>query len=151
MRDRHTLAFWAIAATLLLAGMAACGPASPPAAPPTETAAPQMLYVDKVNFSPPEPFEGTTYVDIIGNLADACTQIDDIDHGYQDATVHVTITTSRPEGMACAQVLTPFKETIKVRTGNLYPGTYTVIVNGQSFSFPMDFEFTIPLTPDPGS
>jgi inhibitor of cysteine peptidase len=104
-----------------------------------------------VHFSPPEPFNGKTYVDIIGTLPDGCTEIEDIDHSYEDATVEVTITVSRPEGGACAQVVTTFKETIRVETGNLYPGTYTVTVNGESFAFPWDMEFIVPLTPDPGS
>ena len=54
--------------------------------------------------------------------------------------------------MDCALVLAPFQETIRVETGNHYPcNTYTVVVNGQSFSFLWDMEFVVPLTPDPGS
>ena len=149
----NRMSFTIVTATLLVC-IAACGPTSTPTStpvPPPETRAPMGLVVDKVNFSPPEPFEGKTYVDIMGSLPDGCTEIDDIDHTYEDATVHVTITASRPEGKACTQVVTPFKETIRVETGNLYPGTYTVTVNGESFSFPMDMDFVIPLTPDPGS
>ena len=68
------------------------------------------------------------------------------------SSVEVTIETARPEGMACAQVLTPFRETLKVQTGNLYAGTtYEVVVNGQAFAFPWEIEFIEPLTPDPGS
>jgi hypothetical protein len=40
-------------------------------------------------------------------------RVDDIDHGYEDATVRVTITTFRPGGRACTQTVTPFKETIR--------------------------------------
>jgi hypothetical protein len=137
-----------IIAIILLACMAACLPAPLP----TETPVSPGLVIEKVNFSPPIPFEGETHVDIIGTLPDSCTEIDDIDHDYADGTVRVTITTSRPEGLVCSQVIKPFKETIQVETGNLYPGnTYTVVVNDEDFSFPWDMEFIVPLTPDPGS
>lgn len=47
--------------------------------------------------------------------------------------------------MVCAQAIKPFKEAIRIETGNLYSGnTYTVIVNGESFSFPWDMEFIVP-------
>lgn len=153
MNIRHIRISLAVGMAVLLACLAACGPASTstPSPLPTETPVPQGLVVEKVNFSPPEPFDGTTYVDIVGTLPDGCTEIDKVEHRYEDMTVHVTITTSRSEGEACTQGATPFKETIRVETGNLYPGTYTVIVNGRRFSFPWDMEFIVPLTPDPGS
>lgn len=153
MDSSHTRTYSIILATMMLACIAACRPASTPAPLlPTEAPASTGLVIDQVNFSPPVPFEGKTYVDVVGTLPDACTEIQDIDHDYADTNVQVTITTYRPEGMVCAQAITTFKETIRVETGNLYPGnTYTVIVNGKSFSFPWDIEFVIPLTPDPGS
>ena len=151
MGDTHIRPCFAFVTTIVLVCIAACRPANAPPPLPTETPGPKGFVIEKVHFSPPQPFEGKIYVDIIGTLPDGCTEIEDIDHTYRDATVHVTITTSRPEGSACTQSVTPFKETIRVETGNLYPGTYTVTVNGKSFTFPMDFEFIIPLTPDPGS
>ncbi len=151
MGSTHIRAWFAAATATLLLCIAACRPASTPPPLPTETPISKGLVVEKVHFSPPQPFEGKTYVDIIGTLPDGSTEIEDIDHTYRDATVHVTITTSRPEDNACTQIVTPFKETIRVETGNLHPGTYTVTVNSKSFSFPMDIEFVIPLTPDPGS
>ena len=145
MGSNHIRLRWAIATIVVLVCSAACRPASTPAPLPTETPAFMGLVIDQVNFSPPIPFEGRTYVDIIGTLPDGCTEIDDIEHSYRDGTVEVTITTSRPEGMVCTQVITPFKETIGVETGNLYSGnTYTVVVNGESFSFPWDMEFVVP-------
>ena len=152
MGRTHIRLGFVICTAVLLACVAACRPARTPAPLATETPSSIGLVIDQVNFSPPIPFEGQTYIDIMGTLSDGCTEIEEIDHAYQDGTVRVTITTSRPESMVCAQVITPFKETIRVETGNLYPGnTYTVVVNGKSFSFPWDIEFTIPLTPDPGS
>jgi hypothetical protein len=152
MGSTHIHLGFVICTTVLLTCIAACRPARPPAPIPTETPASPALVIEKVNFSPPIPFEGKTYIDIIGTLPDGCTEIEEIDHDYADVTVQATITTSRPRGVVCSQVITPFKETIQVETGNLYPGnTYTVVVNGKSFSFPWDIEFVIPLTPDPGS
>ena len=152
MASNHIRVYFAIVTVTLLASIAGYQPArTPTPLLPTETPVSKGLVIDKVNFSPPIPFEGRTYVDIIGTLPDGCTEIDDIDHAYADATVEVTIITSRPEGRTCTQVITPFKETIRVETGNLYPGTYTVTVNSEVFSFPWDMEFVIPLTPDPGS
>jgi hypothetical protein len=147
---RRVVAFACVAAWIL-ACACACGPAAGETAPPAGAPSPGLA-IERVNFSPPQPFEGTTYVDLIGTLPDACTTIAAIDHEWQYPVLEVTIETTRPAGMACAQVLTSFRETIKVQTGNLYAGTtYQVVVNGQAFAFPWEIEFIEPLTPDPGS
>jgi hypothetical protein len=130
---------FAIVAALLLGCIAACTPV------------PKGLVIENVYFSPPEPYNGKTYIPIEGTLPDACTKIDGIDHSFEVDTVYVTMRTSRSQDVACSREATPFRETIRVETGDLYAGTYTVIVNGESFSFPMDFEFIVPETPDPGS
>ena len=108
--------------------------------------------MENVFFSPPEPYNGQTYVVIEGTLPDSCTEIDGIDHAYRSNTVEVEIRTSRLEGGGCVQSAIPFDETLRVETGDMYAGTYTATVNGQVFPFDMGgFEFLVPETPDPGS
>lgn len=72
-----------------------------------------------------------------GYLPDGCTQIKDISQRYDAAasTFFIAITTSRPKGMACIQVISPFHETIPLDITGIGPGTYIVDVNGVADSF----------------
>ena len=144
MRNAAIRLSMAVCAALLPACVTACQPPIPLLS--------RGPVVEEVFFSPPEPFNGDTYVVVTGTLPDSCTEIDGVDHSYEDATVRVDITMAQSGDKECARGAVPFRETIRVRTGNLYPGTtYTVIVNGKRFTFPWDMEFEAPLTPDPGS
>ena len=138
------------AMALLLCFATARGPTAAPEPLPTETPRPGLVVAD-VFFSPPEPYNGTTFVIIRGTLPDGCTEIVDIDYSWEKPSVHVAIETARPEGLACTTVAIPFQETLKVGTGDIYEGTYYVIENGEQFEFLMPFDFIVPLTPDPGS
>jgi hypothetical protein len=75
-----------------------------------------------------------------GYLPDGCTQIKDISQRFDPAAVtfFVTITTSRPPGMACIQVITPFNETIPLDVTGVGPGTYIVDVNGVADAFELE-------------
>ncbi len=65
-----------------------------------------------------------------GDLPDPCTTIGTIDQALTDRTFTITVNTARPAAATCAQVITPFTETIPLRVSGLSAGTYTVLVNG---------------------
>ena len=75
-----------------------------------------------------------------GQLPDSCTTIDQITEEQDGDTFRVTITTARPEGAVCAQVLTPFEENIPLDVYGLAAGTYTVEVNGVTSTFTLDMD-----------
>jgi hypothetical protein len=130
---------------------------TPQPEPPTITPQPQKMQidemqVDEVFFSPPQPFNGIVYVTVKGTLPDSCTQIDSVSTSHNDYNEFaVTITTTRTQTEACPSDLVPFRKSIPINVGDLFADTYTVIVNGESYSFDMDEDFLVPETPDPGS
>jgi inhibitor of cysteine peptidase len=75
-----------------------------------------------------------------GTLSDACTTIHEITQEREGDTFTVTITTIRPADMMCAQVLTPFEESIPLDVQGLKAGTYTVDVNGETATFTLDVD-----------
>ncbi len=76
-------------------------------------------------------------VAVQGNLPDSCTKRQSVTQTRNGNAFVITITTTRPAGAMCTQVLTPFQESISLDTMGLNAGSYTVIVNGISTSFEM--------------
>ena len=89
-----------------------------------------------------EPTDNPTYIETVevverdghyaiveGSYPDACSKTGDIVQEVEGNTLHLTITSTRPEDKVCAQALTPFTEEILLDTEGLDPGEYTVIVN----------------------
>ncbi len=70
-----------------------------------------------------------------GDLPDVCTQIDEIISQLTGDTFRVAITTFRQPGLACAQTIVPFEQSIPLDVEGLEAGTYNVLVNGVSGSF----------------
>jgi hypothetical protein len=70
------------------------------------------------------------YVMVSGYHPDACSETGRITQTVVGQTIKVSVCTSRPEDKMCAQMLTPFQETIPLNVGGLSPGQYTVDVNG---------------------
>ena len=77
-----------------------------------------------------------------GNLADGCTEIDQIEQTRDlDAKAFtVTITTSRDPDKICTQALVPFEETISLDARDLPAGIYTVDVNGVQGTFELQVD-----------
>jgi hypothetical protein len=73
--------------------------------------------------------DGDYYAIVKGSYPDACSKTGDIVQEVEGDTLYLTITSTRPEDMVCAQTLTPFTEEILLDTEELEPGEYTVIVN----------------------
>ena len=91
-----------------------------------------------------ESFPVQVRVVATGYLSDACTTIGQITHERDGNTFRISIPTSRPQDMACAQVITPFEETIPLDVRGLKAGTYTVIVNGVSETFELSTDNSLP-------
>lgn len=70
------------------------------------------------------------YVIVSGHHPDACSETGKITQTVAGQTIKVSVCTSRPEDKMCAQMLTPFQETIPLNVEELSPGQYTVDVNG---------------------
>lgn len=94
-----------------------------------------FLPVDSVDvmISLSQPVQVSAHV--VGNLPDACTKRDAIIQARNGNTFVITIPTTRPASAMCAQVLTPYQESIPLDTTGLAAGSYTVAVNGVSATF----------------
>ncbi|MEW5989003.1 MAG: hypothetical protein AB1791_20450 [Chloroflexota bacterium] len=145
----------------LLLALVACAPAGSPAAADAEpTAAPDQpvtsadptakptpasdnagqyaygeAFVESVDVLMLESFPVQVHVVARGQMPEGCNQIDQVKQERQGNTFAVTITTRRPVGMMCSQVLVPFEETIKLDVEGLEAGLYVVVVNGVSGQF----------------
>jgi inhibitor of cysteine peptidase len=129
-----------LTATLLLALLAACGPAGEPAIPtPQGGDDTGLAQVESIDILILESFPVQVHVLARGTLPDSCTTIDQISKERDGTTFRVTLITARP-AEACAQVLTPFEETIPLDVYGLDAGTYTVDVNGVTGTFTLEFD-----------
>jgi len=75
------------------------------------------------------------YAMVTGTYPDACTRISDIEQETSGNTITIVLSTSAPEDMMCAQMLSPFGVDLLIATGGLPPGVYTVDVNGVTAEF----------------
>ncbi|MEK7524259.1 MAG: hypothetical protein AAB588_04500 [Patescibacteria group bacterium] len=73
-----------------------------------------------------------------GNFPDSCTQVGKVQQTYGGKLFTVTVTTERPSGAYCNQVLTPFAENIQLEAHGLSKGTYQVDVNGAKATFTLE-------------
>ncbi len=66
---------------------------------------------------------------IEGYFSDGCTTLDGIVQERSGDQFTITITSQRPAGMNCPQVIMPFREVIPLMVSGLKSGIYTVVVN----------------------
>ncbi|HYE97223.1 MAG TPA: hypothetical protein VD962_13555 [Rubricoccaceae bacterium] len=71
---------------------------------------------------------------IKGALPDACSVLDAVEQERLGHLITVTLTTRRPRGAMCAQVVRPFRFYLPL-DGFLEPGAYTLHVNGAAYPF----------------
>jgi hypothetical protein len=76
-----------------------------------------------------EERDGEYYALISGNLPDTCSTVGDVEQSLDGDAFALTVTGSRPAGVACAQALTPFTEEVLLDTQGLEAGEYSVDVN----------------------
>jgi inhibitor of cysteine peptidase len=84
-----------------------------------------------------ESFPVQVHALVKGNLADGCTEIDQVEQtrDVENKRFTVTITVSRDPDKMCTQALVPFEESVALNVRDLPAGTYTVDVNGVQGSF----------------
>ena len=76
-----------------------------------------------------EERDGEYWAIVEGWYPDACSTYGGSEQEVEGDTIQLTITSTRPEDLACAQVLTDMTEEILLDTDDLDPGEYTLIVN----------------------
>ena len=91
--------------------------------------------VDEIEILELESFPLQVQIRALGNLRDACTEIGEVTTERVGNTFNVGIKTARPADAFCAQVLTPFDESISLDVLGLLAGVYTVDVNGVTDTF----------------
>ena len=69
------------------------------------------------------------YAVVTGWYPDACSSTGDIVQEVDGDTIYLTIYSTRPEDMVCAQMLTDFSDDILLDTDGLESGVYSIIVN----------------------
>lgn len=109
--------------TVLALGLVACQSSAEPQEAELGTGA---AFVDSVEV---EERDGEYWAVVEGFYPDACSTYGGSKQEVDGDTIHLTVTSTRPEGLACAQVLTEMTEEILLDTDDLDPGEYTVIVN----------------------
>lgn len=168
--NTHTNATIFLVIVVLLLALVACAPAGTPAAADSEpTAAPdqpvtsadptatspstrnnqgQYAYgeaaVESVDVLMLESFPVQVHVVARGQMPEGCNHIDQVKQERQGATFTITITTRRPMGMMCSQVLVPFEETLKLDVQGLEAGVYVVVVNGVRGQFELATDNALP-------
>jgi hypothetical protein len=85
-----------------------------------------MSFVDTVTV---EEQDGQYVAIIEGHNSTSCSQISAVEQEAEGSTINLTVYQAQPEGLLCAQMLTPFTETIPLNTEGLESGEYTLDVN----------------------
>lgn len=113
---------------ILSVSLVAClgGTVSPSPTPEPSEATGNPTYIETVEV---EERDGDYYAIVKGSYPDACSKTGDIVQEVEGDTIYLTIYSTRPEDMMCAQTLTPLTEEILLDAEGLGPGEYTVIVN----------------------
>lgn len=125
-----------VVALVLLGGLLpACGV-------PTQADQPGRAQVEEVAIQILESFPVQVEVVIGGNFRDSCTEVDKVDQQFvpEKNIFWIEIRTVRTTDDACAQVLTPFEETVPLEVYGLPAGTYTVDVSGTRETFSLDVD-----------
>jgi hypothetical protein len=95
-----------------------------------------------------ESFPVQVNVIVKGNLPDSCTPVGEIEQKFAANTFYIYIPMEQSAGANCAQVLTPYEQTIHLNVRDLPKGTYTVKVNGTATTFDLTMDNTL-TTPTP--
>ena len=126
-------------------GIPTVAPASTPQESQSQTAVrdAQVQSVE-VQFMQTDPVQVNAIVR--GNLTESCATFGDTQMSYASNTFQIKLLTVSPTDRGCAQITTPYAQTISLNTTDLLPGTYTVIANGVSavFTLPADASQLLP-------
>lgn len=103
--------------------------------------------VESIDIQILESFPVQVNVIARGSLPDPCTAIDEAQTAREGNTFRITLTTRRPAGEVCVQVLAPFEETIPLDVAGLPAGDYLVDVNGVTGTFSLAVDNVLTETP----
>jgi hypothetical protein len=129
--NKNRCAFVITAAVILLVGVAAWFFFGT-----REAAAPDVALtvgeatVTSINILLMESFPLQGKAVLVGTLPDACTEISEVTTIRSGNTFRVRAFTQRPADLLCAQVVTPFSETISLDIYGLPAGIYVVTAGG---------------------
>lgn len=87
-----------------------------------------------------EKRDGEFFAVVEGWLPDACSSLAGSEQRVEGNAVYLTIYSSRPKDLDCAQVLVDFTEQFRLETEGLEAGAYRLIVNEDN----AETTFTIP-------
>lgn len=104
----------------------------------------RMAGIDSIEIRMLESMPMQVKVIVGGYLSDGCTRIDRITQELEGNDFCITISTKRPAGVNCPQVIVPFQETIPLDVMGLLAGTYTVTVNRVSDTFMLQADNIVP-------
>jgi inhibitor of cysteine peptidase len=150
----HLVIAASLALLTLLAACAENDPGSTPTPVPVaspSTAAPYpagLAPVDSLEVLILESFPVQVNAIVKGHLPDACTHTGEIAQKRVENTFHIVIPAERPADAVCAQVLTPYEQTVRLDVRDLPKGTYIVDVNGVTKTFELAVDNTLN-TPTP--
>lgn len=91
-----------------------------------------------------ESFPVQVQVTIKGTVSDACTTAGPIEQGRDGNTFLITVGATRPADAMCAQVITPFEQSIALDVAGLKAGTYAVEANGVTETFQLTADNVLP-------
>ncbi len=132
--------------SLLILALSACVPASASVGVPTKAPVPtpqetqvqttaREAQVKSVEIQTTKADPGQVNAIVRGNLTEACATMGDTQMRYANNTFMITLMVNSPNDRGCAQVITPFEQTIPLNTTDLPAGEYTVKANGVSAVF----------------
>lgn len=115
---------------LLGIALTACGgePAETPAGP--EIMIPGEANVESIETVIQGSNPLVASVTVRGTLPDACTQLGQVSQEMDNNRIIIRLETARSVEEQCAQVVTPYEESLPLNVNALEPGNYTVVVNG---------------------
>ncbi|PIR97044.1 MAG: hypothetical protein COT91_03435 [Candidatus Doudnabacteria bacterium CG10_big_fil_rev_8_21_14_0_10_41_10] len=103
-----------------------------------------IAQVENIDILILESFPVQVNVVASGSFPDSCTEIGLINEIRQDNDFFVSVKTSRPDDVVCAQVITPFEQSIPLSVYGLKAGTYRVDVNGVKDQFILQTDNVLP-------
>lgn len=136
---------WVVGLWVVVMVLAGCMPATEPGSTPVVTYPPtDQAHVDGVDVLIMESFPVQVRLIIHGNLPDACSEISEVNQARIGNTFTIDLVVTRDPLAKCAQVLTPFEESVALDVAGLPAGTYTVEVEGVKTTFTLDVDNALP-------
>ena len=117
-----------------------------PASPTSTSGAGQgaTVYVDSIDLLTLESFPVQMRAIVKGNLPDTCTTITSASSERDGNAFKINFVTTRPADAVCAQMLTPFEQSVALDVAGLKLGTYTVTAGEVTETFDLAVDNILP-------